>query len=176
MKKEVLEKLIREKHSTRSIAKITQKGHTTIRYWLDKYNLKTNPYKPIEKCQFCGENLHRKNKKYCNVKCQQNFQWEQRKNIIEKSGEIEGVVSGKRYLKETRGEKCEICGVKEWNCKDLTMIMDHIDGDSSNNSLLNLRLICPNCDSQLPTYKSRNRGNGRHSRRKRYAEEKFGTR
>ena len=32
----------------------------------------------------------------------------------------------------------------------------------------NLRLVCPNCDSQLPTYKSRNRGSGRHSRRQRY--------
>ncbi|WIM86214.1 hypothetical protein PT015_14985 [Candidatus Mycobacterium wuenschmannii] len=33
----------------------------------------------------------------------------------------------------------------------------------------NLRLICPNCDSQLPTYKARNRGSGRHYRRQRYA-------
>jgi hypothetical protein len=36
----------------------------------------------------------------------------------------------------------------------------------------NLRLICPNCDSQLPTFKMRNRGRGRHSRRQRYADGK----
>lgn len=33
----------------------------------------------------------------------------------------------------------------------------HIDGDASNNFRDNLRLVCPNCDSQLDTYKSRNK-------------------
>jgi hypothetical protein len=47
-------------------------------------------------------------------------------------------------------------------------ILDHIDGNSSNNDITNLRLVCSNCDSQLPTYKSKNKGNGRHYRRERY--------
>ena len=59
-----------------------------------------------------------------------------------------------------------------WLDKPLTFIVDHVDGDSENNSRENLRLLCPNCDSQLATYKSRNRGNGRHNRRKRYADGK----
>lgn len=54
----------------------------------------------------------------------------------------------------------------------LTLILDHIDGNPENNRRDNLRLICPNCDSQLPTYKSRNRGNGRAFRRQRYADGK----
>ena len=40
-------------------------------------------------------------------------------------------------------------------------IIDHIDGDASNNMPDNFRLVCPNCDSQLPTFKARNTGNGR---------------
>jgi hypothetical protein len=47
--------------------------------------------------------------------------------------------------------------------------MDHIDGNSENNHLSNLRLVCGNCDMLLPTYKSKNKGNGRAYRRERYA-------
>ncbi len=36
----------------------------------------------------------------------------------------------------------------------------------------NLSLICSNCDANLPTYKSKNKGNGRHYRRIKYKEGK----
>jgi uncharacterized Zn finger protein (UPF0148 family) len=52
----------------------------------------------------------------------------------------------------------------------LALVLDHVDGDPTNNRRENLRLVCPNCDSQLATYKSRNRGKGRHFRRQRYAD------
>jgi hypothetical protein len=47
-------------------------------------------------------------------------------------------------------------------------VLDHIDGDGVNHVRSNVRMICPNCDSQLPTFKARNRGKGRHFRRERY--------
>lgn len=51
-----------------------------------------------------------------------------------------------------------ICGMKPiWNGKELVFIIDHIDGHASNNRRDNLRCICPNCDSQLDTYKSKNK-------------------
>jgi len=53
--------------------------------------------------------------------------------------------------------KCAICGQDpEWQGKPLTLHLDHINGDSSDHRLENLRIICPHCDSQLPTYKGRN--------------------
>lgn len=52
---------------------------------------------------------------------------------------------------------CALCGMPpEWRGRPLVMRLDHIDGDSRNNVLDNLRLVCPNCDSQLPTFSGRN--------------------
>ncbi|WP_230329132.1 HNH endonuclease [Nocardia aurantiaca] len=71
---------------------------------------------------------------------------------------------------EARGRTCAVCGIaSEWCERPLAFVLDHIDGDPIHDRRENLRLICPNSDSQLPAYKSRNRGNGRHSRRERYA-------
>lgn len=53
--------------------------------------------------------------------------------------------------------KCAICNrPPEWEGAPLTLILDHIDGDNSNHELSNLRWVCPNCDSQLLTYRGRN--------------------
>jgi 5-methylcytosine-specific restriction endonuclease McrA len=52
------------------------------------------------------------------------------------------------------------------------MELEHIDGNSENNSLDNLSIICPNCHSQTPTYKGANKGKGRHYRRVRYSQGK----
>jgi len=46
--------------------------------------------------------------------------------------------------------------------------LEHIDGNSENNMLENLKLLCPNCHSLTPTYKALNTGNGRAFRRERY--------
>lgn len=57
--------------------------------------------------------------------------------------------------------KCSICcSPPEWLGKPMVLILDHINGVNNDNRIENLRFVCSNCDSQLPTYKSKNR-NGR---------------
>lgn len=123
-----------------------------------------------KECAFCGKTTI--NSKFCNHQCRVDFIKNEIEKEIEKEGKITAVVTGKRYLVDTRGNKCEICGLTEWLGKIIIMVMDHIDGDSENNLLDNLRLICPNCDSQTSTYKGRNKGNGRYSRRQKYSQGK----
>lgn len=55
-------------------------------------------------------------------------------------------------------ERCDLCGMGPvWQGKPLVLRLDHINGVNNDNTLTNLRLVCPNCDSQLPTYAGRNR-------------------
>jgi hypothetical protein len=54
--------------------------------------------------------------------------------------------------------RCACCGIEAvWNGKPMPLILDHINGINNDNRLDNLRFVCSNCDSQLPTYKSRNK-------------------
>lgn len=53
-------------------------------------------------------------------------------------------------------EECVLCGQgSQWNGKALRLQLDHINGDRCDNRLENLRLLCPNCHSQTPTFAGR---------------------
>ena len=57
-----------------------------------------------------------------------------------------------RILLEQDG-RCLECGIlPEWNGRQLKFQLDHVNGDRSNNTRDNLRLLCPNCHSQTETY------------------------
>ena len=49
--------------------------------------------------------------------------------------------------------QCSICGVNNaWNNRPLSLQIDHINGDSTDNRIVNLRLLCPNCHSQTKNF------------------------
>lgn len=104
------------------------------------------------------------NPKYCSNKCQREHEWDLRFEQIT-NGEVFPEQQMKRYLLETRGEKCEHCGIgSEWNGKPLTLQMDHIDGNSDNNTLDNLQILCPNCHTQTHTWCGRNKKNTKRNK------------
>lgn len=135
----------------------------------------------IYQCLNCSKDCtwsHAKTNKYCDTKCQQEFQyktyiteWQQGTQSGAKGqGEISGYV--RRYLFTKFENKCCKCNIDSWQGEPISLEIEHKDGDSLNQIEENLILLCPNCHSQTPTYKSKNRGNGRHSRRQRYQEGK----
>jgi hypothetical protein len=120
-------------------------------------------------CLYCNKEIpwkgHSYDHKYCDNVCQGKDRVEKRLErdkplFIE--GKLKSRAAIKPFIAERDGYKCSICDQEPiYNNKPLTMVLDHIDGNATNNDPENLRLVCPNCDSQLPTYKSKNIGNGR---------------
>lgn len=124
-------------------------------------------------CLNCNKQLGPR-RKYCDGNCQHEFNRKQKFELIENGDTSLGAWWYKKYLIHKHGEKCMECGWSEINpySGKVPIELEHIDGDSENNSLDNLKLLCPNHHSLTPTYKALNTGNGRHSRRKRYEEGK----
>lgn len=62
-----------------------------------------------------------------------------------------------RLLKENILDyKCSSCQLKTWLCKPIPLELDHIDGNNTNNSIENLRLLCPNCHALTSNYRGKN--------------------
>lgn len=52
--------------------------------------------------------------------------------------------------------RCASCHLDEWLGQAIPLQLDHIDGDRTNNLLVNLRLLCPTCHALTDTYCGRN--------------------
>lgn len=60
------------------------------------------------------------------------------------------------YSEGIKENKCELCNISSWNGFELQCELDHINGDSNDHRLNNLRVLCPNCHSQTSTFRAKN--------------------
>ena len=126
----------------------------------------------IKKCINCDKDISVKGNTFCNRECYEINRNNKMLTLIE-NGDASSKTC-KIYLIEKYGNCCMECGWDKihpitGNCP---IELEHIDGNSENNSLVNLKLLCPNCHSLTPTYKALNLGNGRFNRRERYKDGK----
>lgn len=185
--KEVLEKLIFTENKTYiEIGKIFGVSDTYIKkvanrlgISLPKRKLFPKNFIPHNKgksltiiCENCGmesKTSHNK-QKYCSLECNTEHRLKSKYDYyLRNPEEFKDYKSQIAWLKKhiliEQENKCQICGINNfWNEKNLNFVLDHIDGNAYNNVRENLRLICHNCDSQLETYKSKNKNSARKDR------------
>lgn len=84
-----------------------------------------------------------------------NFDYERFRNgVAIKSAEAVNALS---FL---RGHCCEKCNEEEWLGEPIPLEVHHKDGDSLNNEIDNLELLCPNCHAFTENYRGKNINKG----------------
>ena len=70
----------------------------------------------------------------------------------------EGNVISHRLCKKywiSKDRRCHTCNLEEWQGEPIPLELDHINGDGTDNTIGNTRIICPNCHAQTHNYKSK---------------------
>lgn len=120
--------------------------------------------KIIHICKYCNGEFYSNYspQKFCSQLCARSFR---QKEYIKKflngglsDQQVRKTDSIRKYIMEQQSNVCQICHKPpvHYN-KPLTFILDHIDGNWRNNFPSNIRLICPNCNSQTETFNGRNK-------------------
>lgn len=118
-------------------------------------------------CQKCGKIFKSRNKerKFCSNECSSQYRMNNLidkwlKNEYELNPNFSLPKSIRLFLFEKAKYKCEECGFEGYNKTTNNTILQihHMDGNSGNNDLNNLKVLCPNCHAMTENYMALNKG------------------
>lgn len=165
-------KITNKERGTRT-SESRKKVSESLRKYYNSQKSGTNEIYEDQICKYCGNPIKSitKKKDFCSYLCRTQYYYEQQvKNWLDNPSSVNTTYIPKfikRWLKETRGEQCEICGWHEINEYTglIPLQIHHIDGDCTNNHPNNLKMLCPNCHSLTNNFCSRNIGKSKRNRK-----------
>ena len=152
MEKKDLEKIVKESLTITEVIKklglrVAGGNFKSIKNKLKKLNIDTSHFNPEEV-------RNKKLKEYVNKK-----KIPLSEILTTGSTYNRGHLKKRLYNEGLKGRECEMCGQgEEWQGKQMSLILDHINGVGDDNRIENLRILCPNCNSTLDTHCGKNKG------------------
>ena len=151
--KEWLEKLCQESYSYAEVLrkagrKMGGGAQATLKKKIDEFQ--------IDISHFTGQKWHESPNQQDNKISKEKYSLEE--VFIKNSPVTQKVLRGYVKRHNILEYKCSNCGCDgNWQGGIISLEIDHIDGDNSNNEIENLRYLCPNCHALTETYRGKNK-------------------
>lgn len=129
----------------------------------EEYNLESIPLPKNKVIKDYAKNLnlsdeHMLGQAHARGKTFDNRHYKSLKEVMIEDSNYSSLLLKKRLIKEgILDYKCVWCGNEGiWNEKEVTLQMDHINGNRTDQRLDNLRILCPTCHSYTVTFRGKN--------------------
>ena len=124
-------------------------SQSTLKKKIEEFN--------IDISHFTGQRWYDAPDKQCNFCNQSKEKYTLEEVFCKNSPVTQKILRGYVERHKVLDYKCIKCGCDgNWQDGVISLEIDHIDGDNSNNEISNLRYLCPNCHALTDTYRGRN--------------------